>query len=45
VRYEERELPGYWSPLERLKMKSRITNPPKKKAAIMAMNPMMPSKR
>jgi hypothetical protein len=38
-------LAGYRSPSERLKRKSRITNPPKKKAAIRAMNPMMPSNR
>jgi hypothetical protein len=47
VRYGERELglAGYWSPAERLKIKSRITNPPKKKRAMMAMNPMIPSNR
>jgi hypothetical protein len=38
-------LAGYRSPSERLKRKSRITNPPKKKAAITARNPMMPSNR
>ena len=35
----------YRSPPERLKRKSRTTNPPKKKAAIRAMNPMIPSNR
>ena len=38
-------LAGYPSPPERLKRKSRITNPPKKKAAIRAINPTMPSNR
>jgi len=36
---------GYASPPKRLKRKSRITKPPKKKAAIRAMNPMMPINR
>jgi hypothetical protein len=38
-------LAGYRSPSERLKRKSKTTNPPKKKAAIRAKNPMMPSNR
>lgn len=41
----EPRLACYWSPAERLKRKSRITNPPKKKAAMMTRNPTTPSKR
>jgi len=42
---EPKLLAGYLSPPERLNRKSRTTNPPKKKAAIRAMNPTMPSNR
>jgi hypothetical protein len=38
-------LAGYASPPKRLNRKSRITNPPKKKAAIRAINPIMPINR